>query len=97
MKMSRFGKVVFIAVVVMIGMFFSTDTFAQCSMCRASVANSISDGGQAFGAGLNKGILYLMLMPYIVLSIVGYAWYKNSKKYTEQQKKWAKSLRLKFN
>lgn len=94
--MKRVGKILIVVVLVTVGMMISADVSAQCAMCRASVANSISDGGQLFGAGLNKGILYLMLMPYIVISIIGYAWYRSSKKYTEQRKKLANALRVKF-
>ncbi|MGB0522166.1 MAG: hypothetical protein ACPGJS_04360 [Flammeovirgaceae bacterium] len=95
--MKGLGKVLIIIVIIGFGIFLTNDVEAQCSMCRASVANSISDGGRTFGAGLNKGILYLMLMPYIVISIIGYAWYKSSKKYTAQRQKLANALRLKFN
>ena len=95
--MKTIGKVLVIVIVCCFAMMISSEATAQCSMCRASVANSISDGGRMFGAGLNKGILYLMLMPYIVISIIGYAWYKNSKKYTEKRKKLAKALSLRFN
>jgi len=94
--MKKAAKVLFCVLVVTAGLLISAEATAQCAMCRASVANSISDGGQLFGAGLNKGILYLMLMPYIVISIIGYAWYRSSKKYTEQRKKLANAFRLKF-
>ena len=94
--MKVFGRILLMVVILSFSLLFTEDASAQCAMCRASVANSISDGGQLFGAGLNKGILYLMLMPYIVISIIGYAWYKNSKKYTEQRKKLAKALRLRM-
>lgn len=55
-------------------------TFAQCAMCRATVENNISSGESTVGAGLNTGILYLMVMPYILIAVIGYLWYKNSKK-----------------
>ncbi len=65
---------------------------AQCSMCRASVENSISNGGQAVGAGLNKGILYLMVAPYILIVGIGVAWYRKSKKYTEERRDFVNSV-----
>ena len=40
--------------------------FAQCSMCRA-VAESSQNGGSSIANGLNTGILYLMLFPYLLL------------------------------
>ena len=50
------------------------ELFAQgCSMCKA-VAESqpggnIYGGSQAVGAGLNKGILFMMAVPYVLLFI----------------------------
>lgn len=55
-------------------------TFAQCAMCRATVGNNISDGASAVGAGLNTGILYLMVMPYILIASMVYLWYRKSQK-----------------
>ena len=53
---------------------------AQCSMCRASVENNVSNGDTSIGAGLNNGILYLVVMPYLMAGILGYLWYRSSKK-----------------
>lgn len=75
-----------------ISLFFPEFAEAQCSMCRASVENSISNGGQAVGAGLNKGILYLMVAPYLLIAAIGLAWYKKSKKYTEQRQDFVKNV-----
>lgn len=43
------------------------DTFAQCAMCRATVGSSFSDGRTTIGTGLNLGILYLLVMPYLIV------------------------------
>lgn len=45
---------------------------AQCSMCRA-VLESEGDGGMA--RGINNGIMYLMVFPYILVGGVLYAIY----------------------
>jgi hypothetical protein len=50
--------------------------FAQCSMCKA-VAESANEGG--FGAGLNYGILYLMLFPYLIIGGIAYRLYRARK------------------
>jgi hypothetical protein len=42
------------------------DASAQCAMCR-SVAESGTKNGQTVAAGLNYGILYLMVIPYLLL------------------------------
>jgi hypothetical protein len=49
-------------------------------MCRASVENNVSNGDTSIGAGLNNGILYLVVMPYLMAGIIGYLWYRSSKK-----------------
>lgn len=63
---------------------FNLQSFAQCAMCRATIESSISDGG-GIGTGFNSGILYLMMMPYVLLALVGYFWYKNSKMAQEKR------------
>jgi hypothetical protein len=49
-------------------------------MCRASVENNVSNGETTIGAGLNNGILYLVVMPYLMAGIIGFLWYRSSKK-----------------
>ena len=39
---------------------------SQCAMCRA-VAESSQNTGSGIANGLNAGILYLMVFPYILL------------------------------
>ncbi|WP_026952028.1 hypothetical protein [Algoriphagus mannitolivorans] len=55
-------------------------SWAQCAMCRASVENNVSNGDTSIGAGLNNGILYLFVMPYLMAAIIGYLWYRTAKK-----------------
>lgn len=53
--------------------------FAQCAMCRSTLANNYSNGDPGIAAGINTGILYLLVIPYLVAVILGYGWYKSSK------------------
>jgi len=55
------------------------ESLAQCAMCRATIENNVSNGDIGIGAGLNFGILYLFVMPYLLIGFVGFLWYKNSK------------------
>lgn len=55
------------------------DMIAQCPMCRLTAETNLQNGGTA-GIGLNKGILYLLSMPYLIVGFLGYTWYKNRKK-----------------
>lgn len=53
---------------------------AQCAMCRATIENNVSNGDTTVGAGLNVGILYLLVMPYLAAMVLGFFWYRNAKK-----------------
>ena len=54
-----------------------TPAEAQCAMCRA-VLESEEGGGAA--KGINNGIVYLMMIPYLLIGGVGYAIYRMRKK-----------------
>lgn len=53
---------------------------AQCTMCKTQVESSRQDKDGYDTTGLNKGILYLMVIPYVLMGTVGFFWYRNSKK-----------------
>ncbi len=59
---------------------FNVNSLAQCAMCRASVENSMSQNSESFSAGLNVGILYLFVMPYLLVVIIAILWYRSSNK-----------------
>lgn len=50
-------------------------SYAQCAMCTLNAEQSVKDGNTQ-GRGLNKGILFLLAMPYMAIGAVGYLWYK---------------------
>lgn len=50
---------------------------AQCSMCRAVLE---SEADQSAAKGINDGILYLMIFPYLLIGGVGYFIYRSRKK-----------------
>ncbi len=52
---------------------------AQCPMCKAAAESNLKEGG-TFALGLNSGILYLLVAPYIIVSTLGYWWWRNNKK-----------------
>lgn len=54
--------------------------FAQCAMCRTQLENNVSNGDPGIAAGINTGILYLLVMPYLAIITLGYFWYKSSRK-----------------
>jgi hypothetical protein len=63
----------------------ATDAEAQCAMCRMTVENNVSSGESSIGAGLNKGILYLLGMPYLIFAVIAFFWYRHSRKENEKR------------
>ena len=56
-----------------------TSSNAQCAMCRAVLESEL---GQETARGVNNGIIYLMLIPYILiggLALFLYRYLKGSK------------------
>ncbi len=49
---------------------------AQCAMCRAVLE---SETDQSAAKGINDGILYLMIFPYLLIGGVGYFIYRSRK------------------
>jgi hypothetical protein len=58
----------------------SVASMAQCAMCRTQLENNVSNGDPGIAAGINTGILYLLSMPYLCILVIGYFWYKSTKK-----------------
>ena len=56
--------------------FLFLQTNAQCAMCRAVLE---SEEGQNTAKGINNGIVYLMVIPYILIGGLGYFIYKKLK------------------
>jgi len=48
---------------------------AQCAQCAATVESN-AKSGDTTANGLNKGILFLLVAPYLAVGVVGYVWYK---------------------
>jgi hypothetical protein len=56
---------------------FSISSFAQCAMCRAALGGKENN---AQAAAVNDGIVYLMVIPYILVALLGIYIYKMKKK-----------------
>ncbi|KAF2509949.1 hypothetical protein EYY60_10525 [Flavobacterium zhairuonense] len=53
--------------------FFSLATNAQCAMCRAALAG---DSNTKKAEAVNDGIVYLMVIPYLLVGIIGFLIYR---------------------
>jgi hypothetical protein len=49
-------------------------THAQCSICTKTA----SQMGEDAGRGLNGAIIYLAAAPFLIVSYIGYRWWKNN-------------------
>ncbi len=61
-----------------------TTVQAQCPMCKMSAESNLKAGGSA-GKGLNAGILYMLVMPYILVGSIGFYWYRNRKSAEDEE------------
>ncbi len=53
---------------------FELESYSQCAMCKAVVESNM-EAGSDIGKGLNKGILYLMSIPYLAMFVFGALWF----------------------
>jgi len=68
-----------LTLVITLLLWVSLDLMAQCAMCRATLENNVSNGQAGIAAGINFGILYLFIMPYLIVVVLGLLWYKKSR------------------
>ncbi len=66
-----FKKIIFFFLLVSI----SFDSSSQCAMCKAVVENGDVDMAE----GVNNGITYLMIFPYILVGFLLFAIYRYKK------------------
>ncbi|MCF6297474.1 MAG: hypothetical protein L3J08_05760 [Flavobacteriaceae bacterium] len=57
-------------------LFFAQVISAQCAMCRAVV----EQGGEEAAEGINSGIIYLMIFPYLIIGAAIFFLYRSWKK-----------------
>jgi hypothetical protein len=68
-------KLLFILFVTFCLCIAGTEVYAQCSICAKTVAQMGTKPAQGF----NSGIVYLMVVPYVAIGIIGYRWWKSEK------------------
>lgn len=71
-------KIVFTLALVLIST-LAFDLLAQCPMCRMSVESNLENGGTA-GNTINIGILYMLVVPYMIVFTIGFMWYRRNKR-----------------
>lgn len=66
--------------VVLVWVLSSADILAQCAMCRGSVQSTLGNGRNNVGIGINTGIAYLFVIPYLSVAAIAYFWYRSATK-----------------
>ncbi len=61
---------------VLCSLFFSLSANAQCAMCRAALAG---ESNKVKAEAVNDGIVYLMVIPYVLVAGIGYYIYRMRK------------------
>ncbi|HAO46991.1 MAG TPA: hypothetical protein PLZ45_01380 [Ferruginibacter sp.] len=70
-----------ISVTALLMLFSVQQAAAQCAVCTKTAQQL----GEKPAAGMNSGIIYLMLMPFAIVGFIGYRWWKGNKKIEEQE------------
>jgi len=82
MRNSKILKTIGVVALVLLFLTMGIEADAQCPMCKMAAESNLKDGGTA-GQGLNKGILYIFIMPYLMVATLGYLWWRNRR--TEEE------------
>lgn len=80
MKTKRF--LIGFSLIILCLCFATVDVLAQCPMCKITAETNLASGGTA-GKGLNKGILFLLSLPYLLIGTLGVFWWRNKRKSAE--------------
>lgn len=65
------GILVLLAVLLLV----SHPAWSQCAMCTA-VADEAQANGSSAADGVNKGVLFLFVSPYLIVGTIGFLWWR---------------------
>lgn len=65
--MAQFKRIAFLFLVLFV---FIINAEAQCAMCKQAASSSLENNENSMAKGLNTGILYLLVMPYILIAFI---------------------------
>lgn len=72
-------KAIIFLFIICLSFTFSPAAYSQCSMCSINAEMSVKNGNTQ-GSGLNTGIIYLLAIPYLLITAVGVLWYLKYRK-----------------
>ncbi len=65
-------------VLLLLFVFLGIDSGAQCAMCKATAESATEHVNKGIGQGLNSGIIYLMMVPYLILATIAGLFFKQN-------------------
>ncbi len=73
-------KLVFVLALnfVLFGLLAPSLAVAQCVMCKSQVEAARAEKDDYDVSGLNKGIVYMMTAPYLLMGAIGFVWYRRT-------------------
>ncbi|MCV9387656.1 hypothetical protein [Reichenbachiella ulvae] len=77
-------KQLFLFLVALLG---STASMAQCAMCKTTIVNNVSNGELALADGLNFGIMYLFVTPYLSIAVIAAIWFYRYKQHGKKKRR----------
>jgi hypothetical protein len=78
-KFTSMKKVIASICILVVLLAFVGTASAQCAMCQATAETSLEAGASA-AAGINKGVLYLFITPYLVAATIFFFWWRAKKR-----------------
>jgi uncharacterized membrane protein len=79
--MKKFLSIILVLFVILIAY---APVSAQCAMCTGQVETA-TNAGSSVALGINKGVLYIFMMPYLIMGTLGYFWWRGRKKDASEQ------------
>ncbi|MEI6947959.1 hypothetical protein V9K67_12250 [Paraflavisolibacter sp. H34] len=61
-----------VLILLVVALMATVSSYAQCSICTRTAEQL----GEKPAQGLNAGIIYLALTPFVIVGIIGYRWWK---------------------
>jgi hypothetical protein len=69
-------KTLFTTLTVIGSVLYQLSASAQCAMCKATAESATDNVSKGIGEGLNSGIVYLMVIPYLLLGTVAIVFFR---------------------
>lgn len=81
MKLKNLLSIIFILIILFL---FKENTFAQCAMCKMT-AESGAKAGNTATLGINNGIMYLAMFPYLIIGTIALLFWRAYKKKKKEE------------